>query len=82
MVLKLLLLMVAIPAVVLGLIHLALRVLRWARANRGAASQQLASGLLPDWVSDGIDSWLSDSSSSHGADHTGADHHDFNDHHH
>lgn len=77
MILKLLLLVVAMTAAAVGLIHLALRVLRWTRANRGAASEGLATGFLADWVSDGIDSGGSDSSASHGGDHTdsGSDHH-------
>lgn len=76
MILELLLVLVAIPAVVVGLILVALRVLRWARKNRGDASMELATGLLPDWVSEGIDSWVSDSSPTEaGHSDAGVDHH-------
>ena len=76
MILKVLLLLVAVPAVMVGLIHVALRVLRWARANRAEAATGLATGLLPQWMTDGIDSWVSDSAASEGGhSDTGADHH-------
>lgn len=78
-----LLLLVAIPAVIVALIRVALRILRWARANRGEASMELATGLLPQWMTDGIDSWVDDAASSGSADHSdagGDHHHDGSDH--
>ena len=77
-ILELLVLLVTIPAAMVGLPLLALRVLRWARANRGDASMELATGLLPEWMTDGIDSAVSEGGHSD----AGVDHHDFGDHHH
>ncbi len=76
-ILKVVLLLAAIPAAIFALIHLALRVLRWARANRGDAAMELSTGLLPQWMTDGIDSWLDDAASGSAAEHTdaGGDHH-------
>lgn len=75
-ILELLVLLLTIPAAMVGLPLLALRVLRWARANRGDASMALATGLLPEWMTDGIDSWASDSAPSEGGhSDVGVDHH-------
>ena len=76
-ILELLVLLLTIPAAMVLLPLLALRVLRWARTNRGDASMELATGLLPDWMSDGVDSWVSDSATSEGGhSEAGVDHHD------
>lgn len=86
---KLVLLVAAIPVVLISGVHLAVRLLRHFRKHRGEAVE-LATGLLPMWVSDSIDGWLSDSSPAHSdgghhgghdGDHSGHDHGDSGGHH-
>lgn len=78
-ILELLVLLVTIPAAMVGLPLLALRVLRWARANRGDVSMELATGLLTEWITEGIDSVASEGGHSDAnVDHH---HHDSGDHH-
>jgi hypothetical protein len=57
---RMVLLVMAIPVVLIGCVRLAVRVLGWVRRNRGEATWALSTGILPDWLTEAIDGWVSD----------------------
>lgn len=48
----------SIPFVAVGLIRLAMRVLAFARRNRGQVVYPLATGILPEFLTRRLDDWL------------------------
>jgi hypothetical protein len=81
---KMVLLVMAIPVALISSVRLAVRVLRWVRRNRGEATWALSTGFLPDWLTEAIDGWVDDAtrgedehfhSEGSADEHSGANHH-------
>ena len=56
---KLLLVVAAIPAVAFGSIHLAVRMLRFVRKYRGAVAQGLAEESVRGFIAEALEAWVS-----------------------
>lgn len=73
---KVLLVVAAIPVALIGLVHLAIFLLRLAKKHRGAVAAWFAEEDLRGRLGDAFDGWLESSSSSETMGHdSGGDHH-------
>ncbi len=79
---KLLLLVAAVPLVLVGLVHLAVRILRFVRAHRGEAITSLIVEDLRGRFADALESWVDEPSSGHAMSASDGDHHLPHDDHH
>jgi len=70
----------SIPFVAVGLIRLAMRVLAFARRNRGEVVYPLATGILPEFLTRRLDDWLDGASGSSGVSEVVTHEHSFSEH--
>lgn len=78
---KLLLLVAAVPLVLVGAVHLAVRILRFVRAHRGEAIASLLVEDLRGRFADALESWVDEPSSGHATSSSGGEHLHHDDHH-
>lgn len=75
--LKLILLVAVIPLALVGAVHLAVRMIRFVRANRGKVIASLLGDDLQGRIGDALESWVDEPVSGGSSHHSDTDHHSY-----